>query len=65
MTESEGKSRRAGRAVMQRLLRNELFGLLIALLIIILAFSILSPYFLTLENWLNIGIQTSIFFILS
>ncbi|OHD73463.1 MAG: hypothetical protein A2V99_03875 [Spirochaetes bacterium RBG_16_67_19] len=50
---------------MQRLLRNELFGLLLALLIIILAFSILSPYFLTLENWLNIGIQTSIFFILS
>jgi ribose/xylose/arabinose/galactoside ABC-type transport system permease subunit len=53
------------RTVLSRLFQNELFGLLIALILIVGTFSVLSPVFLSLENWLNIGIQTSIFFILS
>jgi len=51
--------------LIHKILYNEQFGLLAALAFIVVIFSILSPYFFTLENWANIGIQTSIFFILS
>lgn len=53
------------RGFSRRVLYNEQFGLLAALILIIVIFSLLSPFFFTLENWANIGIQTCIFFILS
>ncbi|MGQ9570650.1 MAG: ABC transporter permease [Thermodesulfovibrionales bacterium] len=51
--------------IIRTILYNEQFGLLAALAFIVVIFSILSPFFFTLENWANIGIQTCIFFVLS
>jgi ribose transport system permease protein len=62
MPEMRGKGKEA---ISRKILYNEQFGLLAALVFIILIFSLLSPFFFTLENWANIGIQTCIFFILS
>jgi ribose transport system permease protein len=50
---------------MKKILYNEQFGLLTALIVICAIFGVLSPFFFTWENWANIGIQTCIFFILS
>ena len=48
-----------------KLIYNEQIGLLIALIIICVIFGFFSQYFFTIENWMNIGVQTCIFFILS
>jgi len=51
--------------ILKKILYNEQFGLLVALAVICIIFSVLSPFFFTFENWANIGIQTCIFFVLS
>jgi ribose/xylose/arabinose/galactoside ABC-type transport system permease subunit len=51
--------------MMYKILHNEQFGLLAALILICAIFGLLSPFFFTLENWANIGVQTCIFFVLS
>jgi ribose/xylose/arabinose/galactoside ABC-type transport system permease subunit len=51
--------------LVQKILHNEQFGLLAALILICVIFGLLSPFFFTLENWANIGVQTCIFFVLS
>jgi ribose/xylose/arabinose/galactoside ABC-type transport system permease subunit len=49
----------------KKVLHNEQFGLILAFVVICAVFGVLSPFFFTLENWGNIGIQTCIFFVLS
>jgi ribose transport system permease protein len=53
------------RTIVQKIQHNEQFGLLAALILICIIFGLLSPFFFTLENWANIGVQTCIFFVLS
>ena len=53
------------RSGLRNILYNERFGLLAALIVICITFGLLSPFFFTLENWANIGVQTCIFFVLS
>lgn len=43
----------------------EKFGLLLAFLVVIIIFSLLSPYFFTFNNWMNIFVQTSIISIIA
>lgn len=62
-SEQHGMSQKA--QFMRKALHNEQFGLILAFIVICAVFGILSPYFFTLENWGNIGIQTCIFFVLS
>ncbi len=53
------------KSIRNKIIYNEHFGLLAALVVIVVIFSLLTPFFFTIDNWANIGIQTCIFFIIS